>query len=483
VLLYAYIGLILAFSVLALLDWRRGIFCFVAIGVLQDVVRKAVPGAPAFLVLSTVPVWCSVVAGMVRSEQRPVRLFVHYYRPLGRAIGWFLASLVPAAIISSTYGVGSWKLALIGLFSYASFSVGIILGFGFAQRYDDIRRLLSFYCIVTTLMLGGTAVEYLGWGGQWSIVGTTVLDMEWIRYSGSNVISLVSGFYRSPDVMGWHAVTACMLAVMLARASRGRSRYFWILVCLFGGTAALLSGRRKMVFMLPIFVVVAGWALAGSSRGLVRRLRGALAGLAVLLIVGLSLYNFVDLEGMGDYYTRTGGELVDRIKQHGYESLVVTWRQSGALGAGLGTATQGAHHLQVERPRTWQEGGLGRILVELGLPGLICFTVMVLYLLRAVYLVTKRIPTQPRPEGVICAGLSGLFMANAGSFVISHQVFGDPFVMCLFTFLVGMLLSMIRVPPVRADCRHLEGSGVRSPPHAYPKTRRHSITGGSRAGM
>ncbi len=128
----------------------------------------------------------------------------------------------------------------------------------------------------------------------------------------------------------------------------------------------------------------------------------------------------------------------------------------------MGTATQGTHHLAVKRPRTWQEGGLSRILVELGVPGFICFLMLTIALVRRViFLVSRRLEPKSR-EFPIMAGLAAIFFANACSFVVSHQIFGDPFIIVFFSLLVGFLLSVGRetVMDKRKRGRRLGGRGA-----------------------
>lgn len=473
-LLYGYLLLIGIFSILAVLDWRKGVYLLIALGCLQDPIRKMVPGVPAVLVLATVPVWCAILIGAFTSTSSPWSRFSSSFPSLMKAIGWFLVSLVPAAVISATYGTGSWKLTLVGLFSYFSFVAGMLIGFCFPRKLNDVVRLMAFYCICTSFLLIGTPLDYFGIASGSAVLGTEAFGTEWIRYTGGSYIELYAGFFRSPDVMGWHAAATCMLAATLALAAKTRQRrLFWIAVAIWGGAALLLCGRRKMVLMLPAFALIATWVWTGSTAGVLHRMRGAIAGLAILLVVGLVVYNIVDPEGMGDYYVSTGEEMLGRVKQHGVSALIVTVRQSGFFGEGLGTATQGTHHLQVVRPRTWQEGGVSRVLVELGIPGLICFLAVGAHLAHAVYLIAGRVS---RYTGTtLCAvgaGLSGLFMANAGSFLISHQIFGDPYIMALFTFLVGTLLSVRRiggaVDPMPSAAVGHRAVGSPSLPHALP---------------
>jgi hypothetical protein len=37
--------------------------------------------------------------------------------------------------------------------------------------------------------------------------------------------------------------------------------------------------------------------------------------------------------------------------------------------------------------------------------------------------------------------LSSFFFANAGSFIVSHQIFGDPYILTLFSLFIGFILA------------------------------------------
>ena len=60
-ILYGFLALIGIATIMAFANWRAGVYWFLVIGLLQDPVRKMVPGVPGLLVLSTVPVWFAVV--------------------------------------------------------------------------------------------------------------------------------------------------------------------------------------------------------------------------------------------------------------------------------------------------------------------------------------------------------------------------------------------------------------------------------------
>jgi hypothetical protein len=412
-------------------------------GALQDPIRKITPGTPGYLVLSTVPIFLSMIVGGLMRNIRFWSWFRRDFKPLSKTIRLFMISLVPGAVISLTYGLGGMQLILMGILSYGVFIMGWLAGFGINRNYGEMRKILSFYCIATSVMLIGTPLEYFKLFPDSLLIGTKALEMDWIRYTGGDVIKLIAGFYRSPDVMGWHAVAAGILATVLAMTSRGGRRYAWVAVAAWCLAAAMLCGRRKMVLMFPVFCIVLIWLylrMRHSGRAI-----KALGLVAVVIIAGFTFYDFFGSnEARETYYFRQMGQIPERAKAHGIDSVIGTYRQSGFFGEGLGMAATGAHHLDIERPHIWQEGGLDRLMVELGVPGLICFIILVVVMARTILKLVRTHPNPKSEEFIFTAGLSSFFFANAGSFIVSHQIFGDPYILTFFSLLIGFILSAAR---------------------------------------
>ena len=441
-ILYAFLLLIAIGVLVAFGNWRRGIFFFILLGAIQDPVRKLIPGAPSYLVLATVPVLFATFFQAFASNPYFRREFRQYHPRPAAAIAAFVISLLPAAVVSATYGPGSWQLTLIGMLSYSTAILSFYLGFIYARNADDIRRLAVFFCLVTAVMLIGTPLEYLGLAKEWTAIGGKALGFKWLRYKPGYIIEMVAGFYRSPDIMGWHAVIMAMLAGILALLGKGRRRYFWIAVACWGIAAAMLCGRRKMVLMLPVYMLTVSliyWQLRMPFRKL-------LAAVAIVLVGTYFIYQQIGSSTeLENYYTQEQGDIIERFEAHNLGDMIGTYQQNGFWGAGLGTASQGTQHLQVARPRTWQEGGLSRILVELGVPGLLCFLFLCLSFLAAIWrLVCSQLDISV-PGLPLSLGLIGIVAANGVSFIYSHQIFGDPFVMGFFCFLLGITFSGERV--------------------------------------
>ena len=253
---------------------------------------------------------------------------------------------------------------------------------------------------------------------------------------------MISGFFRSPDVMGWHAATLAMLAVTLALRSTGAQRLFWTGLAGWGGVGLMLCGRRKMITMIPIFV--AAFLLFHMLSGRTRRAWPIVLAVAVACGLGFMAYRQVGSDrNVEVFYASTVDEFAERVHEQGLGALLQTIRQAGFFGQGLGMATQGVHHIQADRPRVWQESGPSMLMVEFGIPGFIAFFLVAAALARRGWRALRVVAMTP--AHTVFFGLAAMVIANTAAGVVSAQIFGDPFIGCFLPFVIGLVLSGTRL--------------------------------------
>lgn len=443
--LYALIGLIALGSLLALERWRYGLYVVVMIAAIQDPVRKLIPGAPGYLVMATAPLLVMVIISLISHRSSWWREIAWRFPAIDRAMQIFIIACLPAIAISATYGPGSWMLTVLGILSYGTLLMLIVVGYHFPRRIDDIRKFLGFYCIVSAVMLIGGPMQYLGLWPDSLLLGTKAMEMDWIRYGTGYIVNMIAGFYRSPDVMGWHAAAVVMLSMILAMTARNTRRWLWLLLGAAAVIALLLCGRRKMVYMIPAFVVAiaALQLMAGGHKKVLARLGMVMIPLAALWLGRVWMGE--DAEQIR-YYTDNPKDTGVQLQRHGFDSLITTYDQAGFFGSGMGVATPGSHHLQVARPRVWQESGPSRVMVELGVPGLLALIFLLATILRTAWRVTRQHLRANSPVAGYALGLFAFFVANVSGLVVSGQILADPFVGAFLGLSVGMVLSLARVP-------------------------------------
>jgi hypothetical protein len=459
-MLEMYAVILFAACVLALVDWRIGIYAAVFIDLIRDPFRKLIDDQPVAVTVSGCAVWGIVLIRVMISEQNELKRLWRAYSGFRMAILCLTMAIVPAAMLSLVLYRNGYLLAAIGLASYVTPLFGIAAGFAFARRPDDIPRLFRFYAVVNAIALISVPIEYLGIPSP--VLGG--IKHDWIRYFGAETIKLISGIYRSPDIMGLHAAHVFIFSLMLASQSRVLGRASWGAIAIWALVCLVLCGRRKMIGMPLVFV--SGYVVLLALRK-ISPLGRVLTWLLPLGMLGGAAYFLLDpdLEASqhAEYATSIFTESPERLNTFVFGSVVSTLQQHGMLGAGIGTATQGRHFVNVTSGSVngWQEDGVSKLLLEFGVPGMFFLMLGGFGILAATSDSMRWVPRSARFARIQLA-LGACLAANAASFVISHQQYsGDPVSSLMVLLMLGMVLSFPRFQA------HLASpvSGPREPVH------------------
>jgi Ca2+/Na+ antiporter len=428
-----FLALMLLSVAIALVDWRRGWLLAILVGVLQDPARKLTPGTPVVMSLSIVLIYFVVIFASQKTLQAHARDFSRRFGNVFGGVTIVLFFLVLAAVNGVfTFGLDGWKAPALSLFIYLTPIPAVILGYAYLQREEQLYGLFRFYALITSIALIGTPLEYMRL--DWRVLGTVALHEDNLRMMTGLTIRMLSGFYRGPDIMGLHAAILTMIGMIMSLRTRSIRRvWIWILVSGWGFFNCLISGRRKALYMIAVFVIAFLWRY-------VRRLsmpQGiAVAFLSLLMVFVVSK---VSHDETSSAYTQgastSKGEIFDRLEG----GLQGTVEQSGIMGGGLGTATQGAYHVLGESGIArlgWQEGGLGKLAMELGVPGLVAVAILAVAMLLTMLNISKH-PDVPGSSQLTRAALFGIVVANVVEFLASAQAYSDPVLTLLAAFFVG----------------------------------------------
>ncbi|HYO74818.1 MAG TPA: hypothetical protein VE010_00025, partial [Thermoanaerobaculia bacterium] len=418
----------------ALIDWRRGWLLVVLCGVMQDPVRKLTAGAPVIVSFAVVALYGAILFSARNELMAHVGEFARRFGNVYTSLIAFIFVLLLAALNGlMTYGFSMWKVPLLSLVTYCFPLVAALLGYAWLQREEWMYRYFRLYSTLTAVALIGTVLEYKRM--PWRILGMVSFEGDYIRHLPGIQIRLLSGIYRGPDVMAWHASMLTCIAIALSlRAGLSRSTLLWSSLAMWGFFNCLIAGRRKAIYTVVVFCVVFVWRYA-------RRLRTsqivALAGVLLLLtgvVRHLAAGEQTSMYAAGAVATR--GELAQRLEG----GALATFEQFGLMGAGLGTATQGVYHLLGTSNLGWQEGGLGKLAVEVGLPGLISLAVIA-WIVMLLLLKLTRITDVPGSSQFIRVTMFGLVIANIASFTASAQAYTDAVLGLTTGFFVGCLFA------------------------------------------
>jgi hypothetical protein len=423
-------------ATVALVDWRRGWLLALCCGILQDPARKLTPGTPVAMTFSIMIVYAAILFASQRTLQRHARDLSSRFPNLYVTAALFLFFLGLAAINGLfTYGMALWKVPALSLFIYLIPVSAIVLGYAWIRKEEHLTDLFTFYATLTSITLIGTPLEYFG--VRWNALGLVALSEGYIRHLPGLQIRILSGFYRAPDIMGWHAATLTMIGIaMTLRARVLRFAWPWIAVAGWGFFNCMISGRRKAIYMVVAFVIALLWRYF-------RRLT-TVQIVTFLVLGGVMAYvvHRISADETSSVYARGAATSQAEVLQRLEGGLIETLSQTGVMGAGLGTATQGVRHLTGNDENVgWQEGGLGKLAIEVGLPGLLAAALLAWVLMRTLIRITRE-PDDGDSTQLLRATLFAMVVANGANFLASAQAYSDAVLTLTASFLLGTLLAM-----------------------------------------
>jgi hypothetical protein len=434
-ILFVYLALLGIACVVAAGNWRRGWMLLPVFAILQDPVRKLTPGTPVALSFSIMAVYAALLFSARFELQRALNDFTRRFGDVTRAVTIVVMVLVVAGLNGLvTFGAGNWKVPLLSFVIYTAPIPAVLFAFAYIRREEQIFTFFRYYAILTSIMLIGSLLEYLR--VQFPALGLVAGTGDYIRHLPGLQIRMISGFYRAPDIMGWHAATLASIGIaMSVRGGFGLRAWPWMLTTAWAFFHCMISGRRKAVYYVAAFALVLVWRYF-------RRLH--FGQVVALLLTGLVMGGVVrqiSSREASSVYTRgaatTRGELTQRLEG----GIISTIEQVGLMGVGLGSATQGVRHLLgTELDVGWQEGGLGKLAAEVGVPGVLAFAFLGMTLVLLALKLT-RIGDVPGTSQLARVTLFALVAANAANFMASAQAYSDAMLALTTAFFIGALFA------------------------------------------
>jgi hypothetical protein len=264
------IALLLVTGLLTMLDWRKGMLMCVLVGIAQDPLRKLAPSQPVYYVLLVGVVFgiAWVRAALMRVPLSPS--VIHDWRkdlkiPFSLFVGWVILEG-----FHSFVRYGSIKMPGIGLLVWLAPIPAVVLAYQFAMRRGllGVRRWMLIYILAALASLSGVYLEYAGFG--WRALGE--IGEGQVIYDIGTVLKAYSGFYRASEIAAWHAAAiSCFIFIL----SVGKRATVFRVVTALGLIAMLVSlgiltGRRKMLVEITVFLSMYFFLVAWLQRGLAR---------------------------------------------------------------------------------------------------------------------------------------------------------------------------------------------------------------------
>jgi hypothetical protein len=461
-------------ALVAIADWRKGLFAMVVVAFLQDAARKLEVDKPVYFTLLVGVVFAFAY---LRAQMR------QRFLP-GQIIGWkqylrmpfvLFVLLLVAQAVNSIVRYGNPFMTGIGALSYLAPLPALLAGYHFALKAGraGIERWLAWYLLCALLVVPSIALEYAG--AEWGLLGDVGVGFH--LYQEDTVLTAHSGFFRASEPAAWHTATAVCVLLLLSSLRRiSNVRTVLVILAVVALLAiGVLTGRRKIFVEIAIFLSVYLSLLAVLRKGGAKLAAAAVVG--GLLSYGVVLWWVTDdpavLGQMDVRYQRylergatVGADISERAQGLGFAPVQWAIEGYGWLGGGLGIASQGAQHFGggADVYGGAGEGGLGKITAELGVPGLLVAVWLGVAALWYGWQVLLFCSRRSAAVTRLACGLVALLVANFAVFFVATQVFGDLFVLLSLGLVSGFFLAA----PVLAERERLQQPAVVRRPRVLP---------------
>ena len=428
----------------ACINYRVGLWFMLVAALLGDPVRKLTEGQPYLISAAFALVFFIVFFKLLAAKKGGHSIFFYFPR-FKRPLNLFLIIVAINAIRPLLVSFAFLPFVAYGLIQYTGWAVAIMAGFYLIDREENVIKFAKAYMVTVTPFLLTVLPHLWGLQDQWPVLKTMEIGATgWIYYPKSGgTLTLLNGIFRFPEVMGWHAMTAATCALFIL--FRVKKQVFWRIfsssLFLYGTFCALVSGRRKFLVGIALFIAL---FLVLAMRKNIKKMVGYIAVLIVLVGIGW----FYTQQARVDSYLETGEaglrDASSEYQRRAVGSIVWALRRDGFFGRGIGATAQGVRHVAGSDDMTGGAGiesGSGKFVSDLGVPGLIILGVLMLTFLKSIYIMLSR-KSALKINSITVIFLLSIVMINMVSFTLSHQIYADPLIGLLTGFEVGFLLAV-----------------------------------------
>ena len=464
------LALALPAVVIALFDWRKGLFAMIVVAFLQDPARKLDLDRPVYFTLLVGVVFAAAyLRAQLNTRFVPGQLpgWKHFMRtPFTLLLVLMAAQGAQALVI-----YGKPIIVGIGALSYLAPLPALLAGYHFALKRGrgGIEAFLSWYLIAALIVAPGVILEYLGF--DWQVLGDVGEGFK--IYEPTAILTAHSGFFRASEMAAWHLATAVCFLLLLSSLRRIAIKRMVVVIAVVVGLLAIgiLTGRRKIFVEIAIFISVYASLLSYFGKGGVKLALGAIVGglLSYLLVIWVvDEYSTVVTDSttvaFQRYAERTASVrygVAERFLSLGIDPVDWAIDRFGWFGGGLGVASQGAQHFGggAEVFGGAGEGGLGKITAELGVPGLAIVLWFAWAALRYGWHVLVFVSQRSSAVARLAYGLVAFLVANVAVFFVATQLFGDLFVLLMLGLIAGFFIAT----PVLAEREQARRNAARDP--------------------
>ena len=438
----------------ALAQWRVAFLLCLATAIFQDPLRKLTPDQPVVFVVFVGVVFAAACLGaFARGVSLNPFMMFRPYRQL--AVPFLLLSmLIMLQALQSYARFENVMLPLTGLLTYVLPFFSIVFAYQLAFREGGfrIRQFATWYVVCIGLALTTVYLEYSGY--QWSVLGQVGERLIVFDKLTGAILRPSAGLFRASEIAAWHAMTAACFVVLIVFDRRMTFRRLLATIAIVALLLAvgILTGRRKIVLQ---FLVFAGTYYIVWAALQYRLNKLLIIGITGAALVGYAWFAAEVTEDVGDptlpevanyslFVDRARGVFGDapaRLVELGLAPVMWAYAEFGLFGVGLGAGTQGTQHFGGQSMGA-AEGGLGKITLELGIPGLLLMIWFGAAVLRHLWRTMRAASRHSARLGRLTVGLFSVLAANVAGFAVATQAYGDLFILLILSWAMGFLLAV-----------------------------------------
>lgn len=412
------------------------------IGFLQDPVRKVIAGEP---VIMTVMVGVVLAACSLRIFFNQEKTFSEPFNAWSKDITAPLNLYLIILLVQASHSLiryGSPILTSIGSIFYLAPLVAIVVGYFHFKQFRYTQQFLLLFCIFAFVACMSVLASYFGYeSAYFGEVGSGLLI-----YDQGTILKAYSGLMRSSEIASWH-MGACVCLIIILAVDRGEltRSVFASIIILVLIAAIILTGRRKMLLQIVVF--------AAFYLPILRYYQGRLSVgfipmmLASVFFMAVAYWFLPSIAGTEyDLYIARGvsvfNDAGERFASLGLGSIQWAYNAYGFFGGGLGVAAQGSQHFVQGHMSAAGEGGIGKLVSELGVFSLLILAWLSFAFARHLHRCLKMTADLSPEKLVLVVGVLVFLVSNVPTFMVASQVFGDVFVLLILGLLTGSLFAL-----------------------------------------
>lgn len=440
--------------------WHIALFAAMFMAVFEGALRKWVfPGFQNYIYFLKDALLLLAVLGFAAQFRYPG---IHEKQLGGLKFLLVLMGLYCFIQIANPYSP-SLLLGIVGFKSYMLYALLLMLvPYAFTSHEDVEARLRTFMLFMVPVAILGL-IQFASPAD--SFINRYAQDTTNIARFGANSRVRASGTFAYIGGYTTFVIAMFNLSAAFVLAGYGGIRRNAVAYALLASTtlAVFTTGSRTAILgtigMLPIFIGLAGWAGLIQHRMMIRMI------IASVLISALAVTVASGAVDAFTYRAATADMAADRITSP-LSQTIAAIGSAPLLGLGIGSTHNSAAAIMGTNSLWWLDGNTyedepARIVVEIGLPGLVLvMAVRIILLLWAIRL-TRALKTP----------LFRLLSGGVAIFIALHmhtQVINNPTAGMFFWFSAGLLFAMYRLD----YSRHVVASKYAASP---PRRSRHIL--------